>query len=115
MIPVQSVLLGVAVALVGGAVGVGQLRVDFPAQRVTVEARAATEPTPPTHPANLCVTHAGFCTIRPTSAGNPCSCPHPLWGQTFGHAYSEAELVTSPDSMPAAGWDPDKLEFRVGP
>src|SRR4051812_15714439 len=115
MIPVQSVLLGVAVALVGGAVGVGQLRVDFPAQRVTVGARAATEPPPPTHLAHLCVTHAGFCTIGPTSAGAPCSCPHPLRGQTFGYAYSEAELVINPGLMPAAGADPDELEFSARP
>jgi hypothetical protein len=115
MIPAQSVLFGVALALVGGAIGVGQLRDDFPSQRVTVEARAVTEPLPPTPLANLCVTHAGFCTIRPTSMSDPCSCPHPLRGQIFGHAYSEAALVINPGLMPAAGADPDELKFSARP
>src|SRR4051812_33088310 len=101
MIPTHPVLFGLAaIALLAGTtVGVGELGGDFPIQRAKVEARGEIKPRT-IHLAHLCVTSGGFCTIRPTQANNPCSCSHPLRGLTFGHAYSEAELVTQPELMP---------------
>lgn len=116
MIPVHPVLFGLAaMALLAGTIGVGQLRGDFPERDMKVEVKAEAEPRVKIHLANLCVTKGGLCKIRPMPAGQSCSCPTPLRGQTSGQAYSEAELVTNPEHIPTAGSDADKFEFGAEP
>ena len=54
-------------------------------------------------------TAAGFCRITAIPARYPCSCVHPLHGQSLGRAYSEVELIDHPEVMPAAELDPEDL------
>lgn len=62
----------------------------------------------------VCVTPQGFCHTATMAEGDPCSCPHPLRGNTRGHARGLQTLLDNPSlvPVPAAGPTPREESAR---